>query len=334
MKKNLVILSAVAVLALALTGCNNKHENINDVKLEVYVNGEAYAGTMENNEIKISGEKFGLDGDYTLAELEDHGYNVSSTSFDNSITVSILTEESEDYVPPVTADTVYDQLISGTTRVNLNDVNNMKPDQYGKLRYSLAFAPEGTVIVRDDFEMKDFRTPDENVDNFNETLIDIYGNLYLQDGALNYNGGPWASASYNEEDDTFYVGVVSWGAIFQKYSTNIGTPTLARTLALNAMTYFGSDKMANSVYGILDEQYRFRKDNENPINDELAAKYGLTIEETSDPDDISQTIKLSNGKETWTVEYMLSNDSFLDSVHIRIPAGETATQPVVEGSGE
>ena len=68
---------------------------------------------------------------------------------------------------------------------------------------------------------------------------------------------------------------------------------------------------------MMDEFYRFRKAENVPITDELAAKYGLTIESLSET---GVVMNISNGMDTVKIQYELWSPMSGQSVTIWVKA--------------
>ena len=108
---------------------------------------------------------------------------------------------------------------------------------------------------------------------------------------------------------------------------------------LNAMIYFGGEKMATAVWSMLYEHYICRStwNVPLPISDRLAAKYGLTLD-VLECERGTCLMDVTNGETTWRIWYVYN---LWNNVKIYIPTGmgqETATPsnkpaPVPEGYG-
>lgn len=218
------------------------------------------------------------------------------------------------------------------------DPANLLQGNYEGLKYSFYRKPAGTVI-RHSKLVQTGDTPEEIRDHFIDVICELTA-MDARGNALEVQGTD--AGIYGIKDDQYelrhfdaWVGSPAWG------STEEGD-----NVFLNGLIYFGGEKMATAVWSMLYENFVYRSApaeyrNEGagrvldwiPISDQLAAKYGLTLNVQE-----NGLIDVSNGETTWSVWYV---DDMWNNVIVYIPTGfggDTATPsnkpaPVPEGYG-
>ena len=194
---------------------------------------------------------------------------------------------------------------SSVTYVDAEDPDNLFPDNLGNMSYDLYGASEGTVIRHSDLQMSS-NNPSDNVDNFFEAMWNIASVEREGNKATLYGHN---CGYYKVNGNGYELQFDGWGAMF-------GTKE-GRNVYLNALVYFAGEDLGTSIWCMMDEFYRFRKAENVPITDELAAKYGLTIENLSVTGVI---MNISNGMDTVKIQYEFWHPMSGQSVTIWVEA--------------
>lgn len=204
--------------------------------------------------------------------------------------------------------TADDDAFARFTYVDAEDPNNLVLDNLGNMVYDVHGAAEGTVIRHSDLEL--VGSANENVKNFFAVMNQIDSAVEVNsDGKITYNGHN--GGVYKVQNNNYVLTMSSWGG------WSAGT-AVGRNIFLNALVYFGGEDMGLSVFGMLDEHYRFPADGTVPISNELAAKYGLTISHVENRGS-TYVANVSNGMDTWNIRYSTENPYGAQDTIITIP---------------
>ena len=259
-------------------------------------------GVIEDNEYTNRDEFF------SRADMVIISYNTLMTKMKNShitlaeyLGISFSNNSEKDN----NKSNILDEII---TYVNAEDSNNLVLDNLGNMVYDIGGAAEGTVIRHSDLEL--IGSANENVTNFFTVMNQIDSAIEVNsDGKITYNGHN--GGVYKVQNSNYVLTMSSWGG------WSAGT-TVGRNIFLNALVYFGGEDMGTAVYGMLDEHYRFRSDGSVPISNELAAKYGLTINHIENRGS-TYVANVSNGMDTWNIRYSTENPYGAQDTIIKIP---------------
>lgn len=208
--------------------------------------------------------------------------------------------------------------LSEIVLLDANDTNNLFPDNEGNYYVSIQKQPEGTAIVSDLLTYIPGASTDDNFQNFKNAMITLDGNISFRDNTITYGGhhGPGIYV----EDGMWDIAIGCWGSNFS--DPQIGNIRFgnkhSRILMLNTLRYFGDPEMANAVYCMLDEHYRFRSNNTVPISDELAVKYGLTIV-SHEVYALGDIMTVTDTENIWKIAYYVDNETQASAVTIKIP---------------
>ena len=211
---------------------------------------------------------------------------------------------------------------SAVTEINMNDINNgywLDTDS-GTKEINISSLPEGSIINYTGFSYSSSKSTTDNLKNFVDIINTLDSNVTYDYTSHKFDESGRKHVYVNYENGGWIISVnPTWGCNFSNGESNYA-PTTDRTLALNAMSYFGDESMAKAVYALMMYHYFDRADNDKIISSTIAAKYGLTINHTKTYSTSKKTAiaTVSNGSETWEIAYHTSNDLLASSFAVVI----------------